>query len=91
MTLSFQEHLFIVCLDKFIVCVDIWQCSGNNGLSEYMAEVRGQWYSHVWVCGWALDLQVHCDVAFLPCAQPVGPQAEVHLWRPFNLEMHTPL
>ncbi len=57
-----------------------------HGHEEYMGKVRGQ-YSHVWVGGWAFDLQVHSHVAFLSSAEPVGPQAEVHLWRPFNLKI----
>lgn len=68
--------------------MDTLQGSGNNGHSEYMAKVRGQ-YSHVWVCRGAFDPQVHGHVAFIAVVQPVGPQAQVHLWGPFNLRTHT--
>lgn len=57
-------------------------------LRKYMAKVGVQ-YSHVWVCGRASDLQVHSHVALLSIVQPVGPQAEVHLWRPFNLKIQS--
>lgn len=63
-------------------------CCDNTGHREYMAKIRVQ-YSHVWVCRRTFDLQVHSHVALLSAVQPVGPQAEVHLWRPFNLQIQS--
>lgn len=68
--------------------MDTLQCSGDHGHSEYLTKVWGQ-YSHVWIRGWTFDLQVHSHVAFLTIVQPVGPQAEMHLWRPFHLKAQT--
>lgn len=48
-------------------------------------------YLHVWVWRWTFDLQIYRRVATLAVIQPVGPQAEVHLWRPFNLQTDSPL
>lgn len=41
---------------------------------------------HVWVWRRTFDLQIDRRVTTLAIIQPVGPQAEVHLRRPFNLQ-----
>lgn len=85
-TESLKQHCetcLSLCVDTM---VDTLQCSSKNDQSGDMAKVRGQ-YSRIWVCGWALNLQVHSHVAFLSIIQPVGPQAEMHLRGPFNLRI----